>query len=906
MDYLQFDERGVLVISADDAVRLALLNSPQYQSNLEEMYLSALDVSFERFRFDAQFFSGNLFSFNTNGPLNTSSGNILSQYRLDPLDVAVRKSFTTGSTLAVNLANSIVWSFNSGGTDSQVSTTLFDWAFVQPLLRNAGRDRVMERLTVAERALLANVRAMTYYRQGFYLQVITGRQGVQGPNRRGGLFGGSGLEGFTGTGGGFGRVGGGGGGGGLGGGGAEAGGGQQQGYLGLLQAAQQIRNSEDNIERLRTNLFRLEQTLDELRTRSGEANLVSNILSQDLQVAQSRSTLFNSESLLLNDRTAYEQRLDNYKVTLGVPPQLCMDIRDTLLDDFQLIDRETIDQQVELEGLIEAFGEVRLRFSKHIKTTTVPDPDDATRIRTVRAIEPYPELEQDLKDLKEKLVPIREVRRRLLEQHFPATRRDVQRLVQTIPRRKEHLANLKRRVEEARQEACPLLTTKEFSPEVFESSRLDSLVDELNKHLDELEKGADKNYLRSLDGRDSRIDKLLAEGKTYTPEKLFVELYDGVLYPKSGPGADADQPPDILVVMPADILALQLVQARARTETIELAPVDLRADEALEIARRYRLDWMNARATLVDTWRAIAFNADQLESQLDIFFSGDVTDVRRTQDAFPFHLGQRNGTLRAGVQFDAPITRMAERNNYRQTLIDYQQARRNYYVFEDTIARALRTEIRTVQTNQLNFELQRLQVLEAARQVDRNEDVRIETELSGRATGATAARDAIQALDTLLRAQNDFMSIWLNNESLRRSLDLDLGTLQLDQDGLWIDPGVINAEYGQIDPWVRVQNNFVLPAGPQPEVLPPSAPVPQLPQGALPGGLAPQFSAGIVAEPTTTPASPPVPLQGGLSPVRGQEVPRLDPQPLAPAADSPAAEENARSVSVPASATRMP
>ena len=889
MDYLAFDERGQLVVSGDDAVRLALLHSRDYQAALEQLYLSALDVSFERFRFDTQFFSGNLFSFSTNGPLNTSAGNTLSSYRLDPLDVAVRKSFTTGGSLVVDLANSIVWTFNSAGADSQVSTTLFDFALLQPLLRNAGRDRVMERLTLAERSLLSNVRTMEQYRRAFYVDIITGRGTPQAPSRRGGFFGGAGLEGFTGVGGGgFGRVGGFGGGGGGGTGGVTAaGGGQQQGYLGLLQTQQQIRNQEDNIERLRSNLFRLEQTLQELRTRSAEPQLVSNILRQDLQVAQSRQALFNSESLLLNNRTNFQQTLDTYKGTLGLPPQICLEVRDRLIDDFQLIDRETIDQQIELEGLVAAFGEVRLRIAEHIKTTTVRDENDPTRTRSVRIIEWYPELEQDLTELKTRLAPIREVRKRLLEQHIPVTRRDLARLAQVIPRRKEQLARLKQKVEEFRHESCPLLPIPSINEEIFRSQRLDGLVGALEKQLDDLNKSADEGYQKSLDDRETRIDKLLAEGKTYTPEKLFAELYDGVLYPKKQFGAPAaEQVADVLVVLPADILALQLVQARARTESIELAPVDIRAEEALEIARRFRLDWMNARANLVDSWRLIQFNADQLQSTLDVFFSGDVTDVRRTQDVVPFHLGQRTGSLRAGVQFDAPITRLGERNTYRQVLIEYQQARRDYYNFEDTVARALRTEVRTVDTNLLNFELQRLQVLEAARQIDRNEDIRIESELSGQATGATAARDAVQALSDLLDAQNNFMSIWLNHETLRRRLDLDLGTLQLDQDGLWIDPGVINAEYGQIDPWVRGDNSFVMPqeAPPREELPPP--PAAPLPQGALPGGQPQALTAGTDDQGPQKPGSPAQPA-GALVPARGKEDTYYEPRLIVPSASLP-------------------
>ena len=58
-------------------------------------------------------------------------------------------------------------------------------------------------------------------------------------------------------------------------------------------------------------------------------------------------------------------------------------------------------------------------------------------------------------------------------------------------------------------------------------------------------------------------------------------------------------------------------------------------------------------------------------------------------------------------------------------------------------------------TNQINFEFQRLAVLIAAQQIDRNEDIRIDSELTDPGTRATAARDAVSALSDLLDAQNN-------------------------------------------------------------------------------------------------------------------------------------------------------
>ena len=65
MSFLCYDEEGCIVLASDDAVRVALLHSREYQDQLEELYLSALDVSFERDRFDTQFFAGYLVQYET-------------------------------------------------------------------------------------------------------------------------------------------------------------------------------------------------------------------------------------------------------------------------------------------------------------------------------------------------------------------------------------------------------------------------------------------------------------------------------------------------------------------------------------------------------------------------------------------------------------------------------------------------------------------------------------------------------------------------------------------------------------------------------------------------------------------------------------------------------------------------
>ena len=158
------------------------------------MYLSALDVSIERFRLDSQFFAGSGTSFARSGPV--ASGNPFGNTRpgIGSNSASMRKLYTAGGSLVTSVANSLTWQI--AGPDTFTSPSLVSFSFLQPLLAGGGRDVVLERLTLAERSLLTNVRAFERYRRGFYTQIATGVGPDINPSRRGGAFGGAGFGGF--------------------------------------------------------------------------------------------------------------------------------------------------------------------------------------------------------------------------------------------------------------------------------------------------------------------------------------------------------------------------------------------------------------------------------------------------------------------------------------------------------------------------------------------------------------------------------------------------------------------------------------------------------------------------------------------------------------------------------------
>ncbi len=59
--------------------------------------------------------------------------------------------------------------------------------------------------------------------------------------------------------------------------------------------------------------------------------------------------------------------------------------------------------------------------------------------------------------------------------------------------------------------------------------------------------------------------------------------------------------------------------------------------------------------------------------------------------------------------------------------------------------------------------------------------------------GPTAALNLLTALSDLRSSQNNFMSVWLNYHAGRMRLLRDLGIIQIDDDGVWIEQSVQEA-----------------------------------------------------------------------------------------------------------------
>ena len=92
----------------------------------------------------------------------------------------------------------------------------------------------------------------------------------------------------------------------------------------------------------------------------------------------------------------------------------------------------------------------------------------------------------------------------------------------------------------------------------------------------------------------------------------------------------------------------------------------------------------------------------------------------------------------------------------------------------------------------MNLEIQRRAVVIAIRRVDQTRE-ELNKPPEPTATGEpgafspTTALNLLTALSDLRSSQNNFMSVWLNYQAARMTLMRELGVMEIDENGMWVD-----------------------------------------------------------------------------------------------------------------------
>jgi outer membrane protein TolC len=718
---LRTDERPFL-LTLDQAAELSLFNSREFQSRREDLYLAALPVTLERFAFITQFTLGAsavrtwLASDRVGGPgsrwdITTTGG--------------VTQLFPTGATLVAQLANQLAINLGTGTPTIGISNLTL--SLVQPLLRGGGTAVTLEPLTQAERDLVYGVRSYARFRKNYYVYIAGG-----GPIGNG-SFGFAGLAAaIAGT--------------------IAA---DPQGYLPTLLIAAQERNERENLRALTAYLALY-------REFQGRGDF------SELQVGQVEQQILASQQALLQRRQGLQDGLDQFKLQLGVPTRLPLELDDEPMTPVRKMLREFTraqDQYLSLRTESDQFSaQFRIPLQALAGSMIAPIPIDVPLRAKLEELMFNSPLTRETKRFR-KVIPARWDRWRQLTTE--QIRAEVKRLAEEVRELELRQARLEIRGErlpadeQARLDALGpdiALAQFELSLRTFEASRQKKGL--TAREAAALYEDAVNEFMRVMN--EARVERrsLLREN-----------------WPKLPP----------VCVDGADILREDL--DRAQTLAAQAALSD-------------RLDLMNARGLTVDAWRRITVAANSLLGVLNVGYNFDTPSTPNANE--PFALGGSRSRHQLVINGELPLIRRAERNQYRTALIVYQRARRNLQATEDFILNDVRADLRALRVLAENYRIQQRAVEVAYDQVENSLDVLQappqpdaggaagpgRAAAQGQQQAANAAsltQQLLSAQNSLLRAQNGLYTVWVQYLIARMTFYRDIERLPLDPRGVWID-----------------------------------------------------------------------------------------------------------------------
>ncbi|KAA0134188.1 hypothetical protein FYZ48_21610 [Gimesia chilikensis] len=713
-------------VTLQEAIDIANINSREYQFQIENLFLSALDLTFGRFQFDVKYLG--VGGQNPQVDLNRRRLSNGTQELDLSSRMGVNQVLPSGAQWAVELANNTLWLFS--GSNQTTSVSVLSYSLVQPLLLGAGRKVVLNNLTQDERNVLYQTRTLARFRKIFFTDTVGGGNG----------------------------------------------------FLQLLQQLQVIYNERGNIKRLERQVEilralssqkpkvqqeRLEELPenwiippalvekmeydDESRMLSwkGEMSaeeekmllalsdadayqatvneLISRIRTEvvTLDVAQLETRLAQSVNRLRSIERQFQDSLGSFKIFMGLPPDMPMSIDESLLKPFQLIDPLLPEIEQEIYDYVAVWAEV---YVEDWEDPNLVPPTTADMLKVVDGLEKLIKklqtdalvtLEQDIENID-----------MLLGQNTEGVPEDI-------------LALRKRRFE-----------TNEDRERVRQSSANDiRLYSGVRKEIRELQ-----SRLDGLRGFLSE-DNLSNDQK----KKIILEM--------------ANLREDMLRISQG----LQVIEIGLRVELITLEPFNMDITEAVRIGLDNRLDLMNERAFVMDTRRLMEVRSNELEAVLNVVVDGDVSTPLGKNRPLDFRGSQ--ASLRAGVEFTAPLSLVQQRNAYRESQINYQRQRRAFMEAQDNIKFDIRRSWRQLNVLRQNFETSRVQIRLAALQYDSAVEATSDPAQAGRNQGL----NLLNALSSVLDAQNSLISNWVNYEQNRLNIYRDMGIMEIDANGIWED-----------------------------------------------------------------------------------------------------------------------
>lgn len=173
-------ELGAHILSLNEALDLAFQHSKEYQAQKERLYLEALALTFDRYRYTPTFsFSGGAdYEWDAQDQFVADMQSLTGMERIstsESIDVGTslgaRYLLKGGGAIALNLTNNFTRFLT--GDISEFGTSALIGSFTQPLLRDFGTAVETEALMQAERDLLYQLRDFTSFRKAFAVRIAS-------------------------------------------------------------------------------------------------------------------------------------------------------------------------------------------------------------------------------------------------------------------------------------------------------------------------------------------------------------------------------------------------------------------------------------------------------------------------------------------------------------------------------------------------------------------------------------------------------------------------------------------------------------------------------------------------------------------------------------------------------------
>jgi outer membrane protein TolC len=198
---------------------------------------------------------------------------------------------------------------------------------------------------------------------------------------------------------------------------------------------------------------------------------------------------------------------------------------------------------------------------------------------------------------------------------------------------------------------------------------------------------------------------------------------------------------------------------------------DFTEQAVADLGVQYRLDLTTAADRIEDAQRNVQVAKNGLLPDLDVTARGAVTN---DEDKPARAVDRDTLAYSAGIELEIPLDRVAERNQYRASLIRLERVQRTYDELRDQVSADAREAMRLIRSAQISLEIQR-KGIELAK-------FRLDNAYELLRLGRADNREVVDAQNALLRAQDAF-------EDARTSLQIqvlrflrDTGTLRVDPD----------------------------------------------------------------------------------------------------------------------------